>query len=195
MCACTSNEINIYNGLQLILTVITAGLTLWIAISTKLAAQAARDSAKAAHDAADETHRAIQAQILSNLLDEYASPEMHTAIRTLTDWYDRQGDNLANSLQVINQGKIEMPGDVNESRRLVSHYIQKITIMWLRAGLLDKNTAMAALDRGQVRIYRELIEPLEWAITASYNQTSFELLGKEYHVPRRTIPGLDGWNN
>lgn len=184
----TPNGPDVYDWLQLIFVVITVGLTLWIAIDTN-------KSAKAARHAANEARRAVQAQILSSLLDEYGSLEMRRAIGTLANWYEEQHDKLADSLHMFNQKKKDIPIELDEARRHVSHYIQKITIMWLRAGLLDKETAMAALDKGQVQIYRELIEPLEWAITASYNRNSFDILGREYRVPRRTILGLEGWES
>jgi hypothetical protein len=179
---------DLYDWLQLVFIAITVALTLRIAIDTNQSAHAARD-------AANEARRAVQAQILSSLLDEYKSVEMRRAIRTLSDWYDGQHGQLADTLRMFNQKEADIPVELDEARRCVSHHIQKITIMWLRSDLLDNNIAMAALDRGKVQIYRELVEPLEWAITSSYNRTSFETLGKEYRVPRRAIPGLEGWEN
>lgn len=172
--------------LQVLFVGITAVFTLLIAIDTNKAARAARDSAI-------QAHRAIQAQILSGLLDEYGALEMQDAISVLSEWYAEQNNDLAKTLLAFNEKRAELPAKLDRARRCVSHYIQKVTILWLRAGLLNKETALAALDKGQVQIYRELIEPLEWAITASYNRTSFDVLGHEYRVSRRIIPGLKGW--
>ena len=174
-------ELDLYNWLQLVLIAIAAVITL--------------KSVRAARDAADQTRKAVQAQILSGLLDEYGSTEMQQAIDTLRTWFSEQGDHLADELRKLKDKQIRMPDDLYEARRKVSHYFQKVTTLWLRADLLEKTIAAAALDKGQVEIYRELIEPLEWTITTSYNRTSFDFLGKEYKVRRRTIPGLEGWES
>ena len=165
---------------------VTAIGTLWVAMVTRMSAQAASE-------AANETRRAAQAQVLSNLLDEYSSQDMRKAIDALSTWFSEHNNSLADELRRFNGKQTSIPDDLNDARRKVSHHFQKIHIMELRAELLDKIVAEAALDKGQVQIYRELVEPLEWALTSSYNRTSFDYFGSKYRVHRRIIPGLAGW--
>jgi hypothetical protein len=70
----------------------------------------------------------------------------------------------------------------------VSHFFQKIYSLHTM-GYLDEPALRMAATKGQVEFFREVIEPLEAAIDANYDRSSFEGLGAMYGIGP-TLPSM-----
>ncbi len=148
---------------------------------TLFAGIAAWFSAAAARRAAAATERATQVQTLSALLDAYASPEMLAAMMTLMSWFSENRERSADEFRRLRQDDYSAIKDVDLARRRVSHFFQKVYTLHA-AGFLDEASVRIAATRGQVEFFRQRIEPLEAAISANYDRSSFDCLGALYGV-------------
>jgi hypothetical protein len=149
-----------------------------IALATAIASFIA---AQAAKSAATQTRRATQAQLVSTLLDSYASPEMLDAMISLRTWVGKNGTLHADEFRRLRRDDYDLVRGVDLARRRVSHFFQKIDALHT-LGFLDEPTVRAVATRGQVAFFREVVEPLEAAITVSYDRTSFDRLGALYGI-------------
>lgn len=146
-----------------------------------LAGIAAWLSAAAAKRAAVATERATQAQLLNSLLDAYSSSEMLSSMMTLRAWGTKHGKHAADEFRRLRQEDYPSIQDVDFARRRVSHFFQKIYALHA-AGHLDEPSVRLAAPRGQVDFFREIIEPLEAAISVNYDRSSFDGLGSMYGI-------------
>ena len=150
-------------------------------VFTFFAGIAAWLSAAAARRAAVATERATQAQLLTSLLDAYSSPEMLSAMMQLRSWFTKHGKRAADEFRRLRQDDYASIKEVDLARRRVSHFFQKVYSLHI-SGYLDEPTVRIAATKGQVEFFREIVEPLEAAIGANYDRSSFEGLGDMYGV-------------
>lgn len=153
-------------------------ISLASAIIALLTAFASFRAASAAKLAATATQQATQAQLMNTLLDSYASPQMHSDLRDLQDWFKKHGQRATDEFRIARQGQAH---NVDEARRRISHYFQKIYKLKV-SGFLDEAAVRAVADEGQVSFLRNYVEPLEGAISSSYDRSSFDGLGKLYNI-------------
>lgn len=126
--------------------------------------------------------------MLAGLLDAYAEPEMLDAMHRLEAWAREHGDRLGDEFRRRRIDDYDSVRELDHARRRVSHHFQKIHTMWRGAGLITENTVRAAATVGQVRLYRQFVEPLEWAVNSDYVRSSFEDLGCLYGIARWEPP-------
>jgi hypothetical protein len=152
------------------------------AVGTIAGAVFAAVAATASWVSARATQQATEAQLMASLMNEYSSAEMLKAIRELTEWADRYGDDFVNEIR--RRGARDYFGP---SRRQVSHYFQKVHRLWCR-NLITRETVEALVDENQARLYINTLEPLEELANPGYRDTSFRQLGWLYCLQKRRLP-------
>ena len=167
--------------------VIILSVTAIGAAGAAVAAGAAWRSSKAAKQAVEETRRASQAQIISSLLDAYGSEEMRIAMDELRAWKCQYGDKFADEFRRHRMEDDNKFSSLNQGRRRVSHYFQKIHTL-RSSGLIDDSYVRKVATKEQVEFYREILEPLEAALNPNYDRSSFDSLGALYDIPQQPFP-------
>ena len=153
-------------------------------VLTLATAVAAWVSAHQAKRAVRETHRDTQAQLVASLLDAYASEEMLDACVELERWRSKEGARFAEKFRKLRIEDYDNIRQLDRARRRVSHYFQKVCTLYT-SGLLDETLVRIAASRQQVMFYREVLEPLEAAVSPEYDSSSFDTLGQLYGVTRQ----------
>jgi len=159
---------------------IQAGLGV-VALATAIAAGV---SAKEAAHSARETHRSTQAQLLSGLLDDYASQDMQDAINLLRRWREKHGETFAQDFGKLHGRPVRIGRALDHARRRVAHYFEKVCELYNRH-FIDADVLEAAAGRDQAGIHLDLIEPMEAVIRADYDRTSFQTLRHHYDMPSK----------
>jgi len=143
------------------------------AITGAAATIAAFKSASAARDAARETHKAIQAQLVTSLRDAYASGDMLTAIHAVRRW---------------KKGEVVPPDSpMDHARRMISHHFQKIATLG-RKRLLDDDLLRVVAKANEVALFCQVIEPMEQQVSGHYDRSDFDLLADLYGGRDRLPP-------
>jgi hypothetical protein len=149
----------------------------WIAVITlavsAAAAVAAWRAAAAASASAKEAHRTVQAQLVSSLLDAYASVDMLKAIEVATSWSGEP---------------IRLGSEIDCARRHIAHHFHKIAKL-KRLGLLDDDVVRTVATKGQVALFCKVVEPMEAKVSAGYDKASFDILA-ELHGGRQYLPAV-----
>jgi hypothetical protein len=164
-----------------IIQISAIGLALLSAVAAFWAAREARQSAI-------ETRRATQAALISELLDSYASPEMLEAMILLRRFYEEDRGNFAERFRNLRSSDWLKVKDIDHSRRRVSHFFGKIYRLWA-AGLIEEQLVRVVATEEQVQFFREVLEPLEAALSIDYDRRAFEQLG-QLHGVRRYVTGM-----
>ena len=148
---------------------------------TLLAAIAAWRSATAADRGAEATAKATKTQLLVSLLNSYSSDEMLDAMLILRAWTNSHGERSADQFRRLRQDDYANIRSVDQARRRASHFFQNIYTL-RTAGFLEDSDVRLVATKGQVEFFREVIEPLEAAIGANYDRSSFEYFGGLYGI-------------
>jgi hypothetical protein len=120
-------------------------------------------SAGGAFVAARATRRAAEAQLLRDMIEQYASPTMNEALRTLASWWELHGEAFA---RVWSEQRDFGPAmKVNEARRLVASYYEGADRLH-QSSLITKSTLIAAVDNVGLGILINIIAPLEREINS-----------------------------
>jgi hypothetical protein len=159
-------------------------LTLATAIGTFLAAIAAWGSAflskqanQVAAHAAQAAADAAQATLYRSLQQEYASREIHDAMRRLSEWYWRFEDR---GLDFASEWKERWETEpevrwLNEARRRVSHFFGTIADLY-NGGLLSEPVARRLANFSGDLVF-VVVEPLEKELgDPRYNKLQFDIL-------------------
>jgi hypothetical protein len=169
-------------------------LTLATAVGTFLAAIAACGSAflskranQVAANAARAAAGAAQATLYRSLQLEYASREMHDALRRLSEWYWRFEDQ---ELDFGSEWKERWATEpeaqaLNEARRRVSHFFGAIADLYNGRLLSEPIARRLASFSGDLMFV--VVEPLEKELGGHrYNKLQFDILAglTEYPGPR-----------
>lgn len=151
-----------------------------------VAAVAAWRAARASFLSAAETRRGSQAQLVSSLLDSYASAETLASMICLRKWFSQHGRRAADEFRRLRQDDYAAIAEVDHARRRVSHFFQKLYVLH-NSGYLDERAVRTIATKDTVAFFRGLIEPLEAAIGVDYDRSSFNFLGALYNIPP-TLP-------
>lgn len=118
--------------------------------------------------AAWATKRAAEAQILLDLLNDYATPEMAEALRTLRSWQEQHGDEFADNWELGMATSDANADAVDHARRRVSAYFQNVDELWQNR-LISRNTARAAVDKAGLPVLINVCGPLERRLNPRVN--------------------------
>lgn len=141
-------------------------------LAAAAAAWAAFRAAKAAEAASNEARRATQAEVVSRLLDEYASAEMLKAVAGVLAWDGTE---------------IGVDTGVDRQRRLVSHYFQKVARLG-ETGLLEGDLVRVVVSEQQVALFCGVIERMESSVRPEYDRSPFDWLAHLYGGRSRLPP-------
>jgi hypothetical protein len=129
-------------------------------IVSAIAAAAAVFAAGFAWWAAYETRQTSQAQIASELLNEYGSESMRASVITLINFAHGHGIDFAEDYRAKKFHVAFPQSKLEPARRQVAHYFQKIAIL-AHHKLIDENLLKSVVSHSQVDIAVTYLEPLE----------------------------------
>ena len=109
-----------------------------------------------------------EAQILLDLLNDYATPEMAEALRTLRSWQEQHGDEFADNWELGMATSDANADAVDHARRRVSAYVQNVDELWQNR-LISRNTARAAVDKAGLAVLTNVCDPLERRLNPRVN--------------------------
>jgi len=99
----------------------------------------------------------------------------------LREWFFKHGQKAAEEFGRLRQEDYAAITEVDQARRRISHFFQKIYVLH-NSGYLDEIAVRTIATKEMVSFLRDLIEPLEAAIGADYDQSSFSFLGALYNI-------------
>jgi len=142
--------------------IIQAAATIVLVVVTAVYVKHTGKISEASQEAANENRRSSQAQLVLQLLQEYASPEMQKAIRIVRNWQGPSPHNAADA-----------------ARRTIVHHFHGIARLAM-AGLLDAALVRVVAKEDEVAFLCERIEPMERALNAEYDRATFDYLSDLY---------------
>ncbi|MFA5393347.1 MAG: hypothetical protein WC081_04225 [Candidatus Ratteibacteria bacterium] len=137
-----------------------------------LAALATTLAAVAAWQATRETQKKTAADILMKITDAYASPEMLTGMKLLSEWQKNHGENFAKVFGELRRSNYDEIEQIDKARRRFSHYFHQIRLL-LECGYVDKFFVKKTVSKEQVEFLLRIIEPLGKSLNPDYDQTTF----------------------
>jgi hypothetical protein len=117
-------------------------------------------AAAGAFFAAWATKRAAEAQLLLELLNDYAMPEMVEALRTLRAWRAVNGDEFASEWELAMARDEPAAAAVDDARHWVTSFFRNADELW-QVGMISKRTARAAVDKPGLTVLITICAPLE----------------------------------
>jgi hypothetical protein len=135
-----------------------------------------------------ETRRAAQANLLSQLLSEYASPEMQEAIRSLHRWRRAHPHDFVDSFIDLLNRQDPLGDQLDGYRRYTYRYFHKIRSL-CQARLVEPEWIDFAFTNAVVaRFLNEVLEPLQKAhneaiVNVPYNKGLFDYYRDRFHPP------------
>jgi hypothetical protein len=110
--------------------------------------------------AAWATKRAAEAQVLLELLNDYAMQEMAEALRTLRAWQAVNGDTFANEWELMMARNEPASAAVDDARHRVTSFFRSADGLW-QVGMISRRTARAAVDKPGLAVLITICAPLE----------------------------------
>jgi len=147
-----------------------------------IAAFGALVSAVAAMCAARATRDATRAELVVNLLDQYASTEMHEALAELKPWQEKSKQAIIEDFSRLETEDFARYADLDHAGRTVSHYYYKVATLF-EEQYLQREDAEVVASKDQVRDYLRVIEPLEKAKNPDYSTHTFRTLARLWDIP------------
>jgi hypothetical protein len=158
-----------------------------ITIATLVIAVATAAAAIAACVAAVATRRTTDANLFSQLMSEYSSPEMEKALNVLASQRDSwRADPEGRTLQTLvdNWARIFVskrhPDELNNARRRVSHFYQRVGRLMdeklLSGGLREELMSLSARD-----LMHDIVIPLDRALA---HELKTDASGDDAHLDR-----------
>jgi hypothetical protein len=129
--------------------------------------------------AARATKRAAEAQILLDLLNDYAAPDMTDALRILIVWHGQHKEPFTAAAQWKRDLKAGDPGaqDVDRARRRVTSYFYNADQL-REARLISKAILRRAADKSGLAVLVLVLPALERQIDARVDLRFIERLAK-----------------
>jgi hypothetical protein len=124
---------------------------------------------------ARETRKASEGTSLNRYLSEFSDVKMLRSLRRLRNWEDSHGTKFAEKWKKAFDSKEPEALQIDLDRRHVSHYFQRALHLY-HSGYVSKRFVEAVLLFGGRDILYEIVEPLEYALSAEYNRKDFQEL-------------------
>jgi len=142
---------------------------------TAISALGALGAAVAAWFSARATTRAAEGQLFSAHYAAYGTPEMLRSLRVLRLWKFDQGDEFEVKWKKALDSGEERAREVDEARRQVRIYFFQALRLY-EGGYVSRRflREIAAVDG--INILYDIVEPLEYALNASYDRSRFAKL-------------------
>jgi len=144
------------------------GLTAISALGALFAAIAAWRSARASRDA-------VEAQLLSNQMEEYGADKMLYALRTLRNWKADKGDEFEGKWRKAIETDDQAAQKVDRARRTVKFYFYKALRLY-QSGYVSKRFLKDVCAVDGINILYDIVEPLEYALNPRYDKNNFDSL-------------------
>lgn len=136
-----------------------------------------------------ETRRAAQASLLSQILSEYASPEMTAAMRGLYRWKEDHPEDFAGRFADLYRNREPEADALDAHRRYAYRFFDKITRL-RESGLIDpKLSDLVAFASVGGRFLLDVLEPLQEAHGREISKVLYDK--KLFDHYRRTAQALD----
>ena len=150
-----------------------------IELITLIAAIGAVAAAIAAWRAAYEAKKALQTQVIMNITDAYATPEMLDAMKELREFEREHNNKFADKfLEERNKGS-DTGNHLDHCRRIIiSHFLKIVRMKKLK--LVDDSFVKEVAHPTGVQFLFEVIEPLERIINPNYDISVFDMFRKLY---------------
>ena len=129
-------------------------VTMIIAIASWRSANASRRSAQAAA-------KTVEAQLLSQFLEEYASEEMRRALDALRQFEKNNPDSLPPEVIQTRPGLVKLAD--SDHRRKLHYYFKRAYILYER-GLLSRQSLEIITDANGYRLLFDVVKPLSLAV-------------------------------
>jgi len=155
----------------------------WMTIATVATAIFAAVAAVGAVCAARATRTAAEAQILLDLLKDYATQDMSDALRTLRGWYAKDRKGFAARWKADLTDRIPVAIAVDHARRRVTSYFLNVDRLH-RAKLISRDTWRAAVDKDGLAVLLVVGQELERRLNPKVDLSFVERLRKL--CPERT---------
>jgi hypothetical protein len=155
----------------------------WMLIATVATAVFAAVAAVAALCAARETRRAAEAQVLLNVLTDYAAHDMSDALRLLRDWYTKDTKGFAEKWKVDFDNRVPEAMEIDRARRRVTSYFQNLDQLH-RQKVISPGTWGAAVDKSGLAVFLVVGQSLERRLSPEVDLSFADRLSKQY--PERT---------
>ena len=110
--------------------------------------------------AARATKRAAEAQVLLNLLNDYAAPDMANALRVLIAWQHQHEDRFINEWWSGLKARDPRAQEVDRARRRVTSYFQNVEELH-QAGLISRRTLRHAGGKSGLAVLVVVAQELE----------------------------------
>lgn len=144
-----------------------------VVVLTFVSAFGALGAAIGAWLSARSTRSATEAQLLFQLLREYAKPDMLRALRTLRNWKAEQGDEEKWRKALENADPKAQ--EVDLARRCVSHYFLDALKLY-ESDYVIKRFLRVVGSKDGINILYDIVEPLEYALNPAYDKSKFDKL-------------------
>lgn len=147
----------------------------WTLVLTALSAMGALGAALAAWRSARATTLAAEAQLFSVHYADYGTAEMLRALRVLRMWKSENGDEFEVKWKRALDANDPKAHEVDQARRQVRFYFFRALRLY-EANYVSKRFVeeLAAVDG--INILYDIVEPLEYALNARYDNSRFEKL-------------------
>lgn len=149
----------------------------WIPLISSFAAVAA---AVAAWRAAKETQKTTIANVVIQIREAYASPEMLKTMMTLLDWKEKHGSDFAKVFGQLWLKRDPNVDKINFARRHYAHQFHTIRFL-LEAGVIKRNVIKRIVPKDEVKFLVEVVEPLERQLP-TFESTMIDTFRKIYKI-------------
>lgn len=160
-----------------------AALTAALVVVTCYYAYATRQILQANNKLVKTTKNTSLAQIIMQLTDAYAQPEMLQGMKRLRHFKETHSADFGRKFSEMKKQNKKHYDTLDEDRRRFSHYFRTLFVM-LDADVIDVEFLKKIVPPGkddQVDFLLQVIEPLEKEIDANYDTSMFVTFQKIYH--------------
>jgi hypothetical protein len=159
---------------QFVMAIVLGGLTAVYVRLTRQMVVSARNQAR-------EQTRGAQAALLNQLITEYGSSQMGDAIRQVIDWRNRHGlDRFAEAFEreldtptplTTEAGRLD-----RDARRPLSAFFFRLRVL-CENGLLEPRLLASSLGLGPIKLFLQVIDPLDQAVRRAHHLRTSEKAG------------------
>ena len=130
-------------------------------------------AAIAAFRAARETRKSVEAELVLQFLDHYASDEMLNALRVLRMWEAEHGEGFEKVWRERLDLQVPEAHTVDQARRRVKNYFLN-ALRLFESQYVDREFLAEVCSVDGINIFYDIVEKLELALNEKYDQSRFQ---------------------